>query len=179
MPLPRNQPPNPAPTPSPNPIPYNPMDAFTITIINLYGRRYEFSVTPRTLMGTLYLMMQRESGIPPQQMVFVVPSRYNQTENNVRMPRLEDEGVARPLRDFNMFQDITIRLLLRLGPSSGSPYRREDWFPLAELEEAQRQMEILDIDDDGDEQTYMPRRVALHIGLPIGLPTHLGQPRIF
>ena len=59
-------------------------------------------------------------------MVFVVPSRYNQTENNVCMPRLE---------------------------------------------EVQRQMEF---DDDGDEQSYTS---ALQIGLPIGLPTHLGQPR--
>ena len=171
MSVPHNLPPNPAPTPSPNPIPYVPMDMFTLTIIDLYGRRYEFSVTPRTPMGTLYIKMQRESGIPPQQMMFVL--------NNKQMPRIEDDGVRRPLRDFNLIENATIHLVLRLGRSRASPYRREDWLPPAELEEAQRQMEILDIDDDGNEQTYMPRRVALQFGLPIGLPTHLGQPRIF
>ena len=169
MSLPHNQPPNPAPNPSPNPIPYIPMDMFTLTIINLYGRRYEFSVTPRTLMGTLYVMMQREAGIPPQQMMFVL--------NNKQMPRIEDDGVRRPLRDFNLFENTTIHVVLRLGRSRPSPYRREDWLPPEQLEEAQRQLEILDI-DGGDEQTYTSR-VALHIGLPIGLATHFGQPHIF
>lgn len=164
-----NQPPSPspAPNPTPNPIPYVPVDRFTITIINLYGRRYEFTVTPRTLLRTLYVMMQRESGIHPQQMLFLL--------NNKSMPRIEDRGVSRPLSDFNLSENTTIHFVLRLGRSRAAHYRREDWFPPAQLEEAQRQLEILDIDDGrGDGQTYTSRSA-----LQNGLPTHFGQPQIF
>ena len=68
------------------------------------------------------------------------------------MPSIVDDGVTRPLRDFNIVQDTTIYLVVRLvgGGRSIAPYRREDWFPpAAQLEEARRQLEILDIDDGG------------------------------
>ena len=114
---------------------------FSIRIVTLTGTTYTFTVTPETLLVEVYLMLRRRTGIQPMEMQFLAPS--NQSENSISLPRIEDNGVRRPLSDFNMFQDTTIYLIMRLGRPRPAPYRREDWFPSLE-----RQMEDMSIEED-------------------------------
>lgn len=109
-----------------NPAP-PPDNAFSVHVKTLTGVTHSFAVTPRTALTNIYRMMQQEASIAPMQMQFTVRSQV--TDRNVSLPRIEDEGVQRPLSDFNLFRDTTIHLILRLGRPHPAPYRREDWFP--------------------------------------------------
>ena len=98
-------------------------DTFSIHVKTLTGGTHSFNVTPHTTLKEVFNMVQTKTNIHPMQMLFVV--------KNKSLPRIEDDGVERPLSDFNMFQETTIHLILRLSPSSPAPYRREVWFPSA------------------------------------------------
>lgn len=111
------------------PSPSQSDDSFTIHIVTLTRRTYNVSVTPRTTVRQLYDMICNEADYSPMEVQILVPSTHNRTDHMVSLPRVEDDGFLRPLSDFNMFQDMTLRLKLRLGRPHPAPYRREDWFP--------------------------------------------------
>ena len=101
-------------------------DTFSIHVKTLTGATHSFNVTPHTTLKEIFDMVQTKTNTHPMQMLFLLK---NFLLENKSLPRIEDDGVERPLSDFNMFQDTTIHLLLRLSPTSPAPYRREDWFP--------------------------------------------------
>ncbi len=94
---------------------------FPVHVKTLTGQTYTFMFTSRTSLVRLYQSMQRDANMHPMQMQFVL--------NSKSLPRIEDDGVQRPFRDFNISSETTIHLVMRLGRPRPAPYRREDWFP--------------------------------------------------
>ena len=94
---------------------------FPVHVKTLTGQTYTFMFTSRTSLVGLYQGMEREANMHSMQMQFLL--------NSKSLPRIEDDGVQRPFRDFNISSETTIYLVMRLGRPRPAPYRREDWFP--------------------------------------------------
>ena len=93
---------------------------FPVHVRTLTGQTYTFMFTSRTSLARLYQGMEREANMHSMQMQFML--------NSKSLPRIEDDGVQRPFRDFNISSETTIHLVMRLGRPRPAPYRREDWF---------------------------------------------------